>query len=81
MNKLKEYRLEKRYSRREVAEICGVHLNSIERYEHGTRTPLPQHVKRLTKFYRLSDNLQPFNIGIVDRDVVDYGLIVQEFIK
>ena len=73
---LKSYRKKRKKSASEVAGLVGLDIKTIYRYEAGQRTPRTEEVEKLAKFYRLSDTLNPYNIGNVPREVVDFGLIV-----
>ena len=45
--KLKELREDRAYSMRELAELAGVHYNTIHRIEHGQENVHPRTVRKL----------------------------------
>ena len=73
---LRSYRKKRKKSAREVAETTGLDITTIYRYERGLRVPRTTEVKALAKFYRLSDTINPYNLGNIPREVADFGLIV-----
>lgn len=50
-NKVKEYRLKKGYSVRELAEIIGTSNESVYKYEKGVRTPSPKKMIKLSEVF------------------------------
>jgi len=73
---LKSYRKKRKKSAASVANLVGLDIKTIYRYEQGLRTPRTEEVEKLAKFYRLSDTINPYDLGNVPRHVADYGLIV-----
>ena len=73
---LKSYRTERKKSAACDAKLVGLDIKTIYRYEEGLRTPRTEEVEKLAKFYKMSETINPYDLGNVPRQVADYGIIV-----
>ena len=51
METLRKYRKEKRYTREEVAEMVGIHKDSVARYERGERDVPSKVLKKMAVIF------------------------------
>lgn len=51
METLRKYRKEKRYTREEVAEMVGIHAETLARYERGNRDVPSKVLKKMAVIF------------------------------
>lgn len=61
--KLKQLRINKHATQKEVAEYCGVATTSIQRFEYGTNKPSIENIIKLAEFFNVSSD---YLLGISD---------------
>ena len=70
--KLKEYRVLKNLSRKEVAESLNISVNAIEKYENGKAEPSIANLIKLAKLFGVSvDTLIGNDADILDLTILD----------
>ena len=70
--KLKEFRVLKNLSRKEVAESLNISVNAIEKYENGKAEPSIANLIKLAKLFGVSvDTLIGNDADILDLTILD----------
>ena len=70
--KLKEFRVLKNLSRKEVAESLNISVNAIEKYENGKAEPSIANLIKLAKLFGVSvDSLVGNDAEIIDLTTLD----------
>lgn len=68
-DKLKELRLSKKLTQKQIAEYLGINQTSYGDYEHGFYEPSITNLKKLARFYRISiDYLLDYSSSKLDVD-------------
>ena len=62
-SRLKELRIEKKSSQKEVASDIGISITTISQYENDSRFPNEEMLKRLCTYYQISSD---YLLGLTD---------------
>lgn len=71
MNRLKEIRLNRGLTQKEIAEKIGCSVGAYSKYEHGDREPSITVLNRMADYYNVSVDY------LIGRDVMEQGSLTE----
>ncbi len=63
--RIKELRISKGLTLKEVSSVLGIHLMTYAHYEHGDREPSLETIRSLSRYYEVSSD---YLLGLTDFD-------------
>ncbi len=55
--RIKSFRTEKKLTQQELADLVGITLNTVQKYESGERNPSPTNIKKIAQVLDVQENL------------------------
>lgn len=77
-NKLKNLRIQKKLTQKQVADRIGLAISAISSYEAGTRYPSYEVLVKLSRIYHVSTD---YLLGMTEKRIIDTTGLKEEEVK